>query len=86
MPTIDVNNTTLAYDEVGDPDGIPLLLSHSLFFTRRMFDPLIEQLGAGYRVVAYDHRGQGESASAPVDQLDMDTLSEDAAALIEALK
>ena len=85
MPNIDVNDTTLAYDEVGDPDGIPLLLSHSLFFTRRMFDPLIEQLGAGYRVVAYDHRGQGESAPAPVEQLDMDTLSEDAAALIEAL-
>lgn len=85
MASIDVNDTSLAYDEVGDPNGIPLLLSHSLFFTRRMFDPLIAQLGGGYRVVAYDHRGQGDSAAAPVEQLDMDTLTDDAAALVEAL-
>lgn len=85
MPTVDVNGTTLAYDEVGDAGGVPLLLSHSLFFTRRMFDPLVAELGAGYRVVTYDHRGQGESARAPLEQLDMDTLTDDAAALIEAL-
>lgn len=31
MPPLAVNATTLAYDDIGPRDGIPLLLSHSLF-------------------------------------------------------
>jgi 3-oxoadipate enol-lactonase len=50
-----------------------------------MFDALAAQLEPSYRVVRYDHRGQGASAPAPRDELDMDTLTDDAAALIEAL-
>lgn len=86
MPRIDVNGTTLAYDDLGQPDGVPVLLSHSLFFNRDMFRPLVERLAPRYRVITYDHRGQGESAPAPVDELSMETLTEDAAALIEALE
>ncbi|WP_205695485.1 alpha/beta fold hydrolase [Conexibacter sp. SYSU D00693] len=85
MPTIDVNGTTLAYDDRGPRDGVPVLLSHSLFFDRRMFTALAERLGEDLRVVAYDHRGQGESAPAPLEELSMDVLTEDAAALIRAL-
>lgn len=85
MPTIQVNDTTLAYDDIGPRDGVPLLFSHSLFFNRHMFDPLAALLSEEFRVVSYDHRGQGDSAAAPIDELDMDTLSQDAAALIEAL-
>jgi Predicted hydrolases or acyltransferases (alpha/beta hydrolase superfamily) len=85
MPTIAVNGTRLAYDDIGPRDGIPLLMSHSLFFHRGMFTELAEHFGSRYRVVTYDHRGQGESAPAPVEQLSMDVLAEDAAALIRAL-
>ena len=82
MPTIDVNGTTLGYDDTGGP-GPAVLLSHSLFFDRTMFAAQVAEFGRRYRVVTYDHRGQGESARSPV--VDMDTLAEDAATLITAL-
>lgn len=86
MPTAAINGTTLAYDEYGPKDGVGLVFSHSLFFNRGMFGDLVERFSADHRVVVYDHRGQGESAPADRDSLDMDTLAEDAAALIEYLE
>jgi len=83
LPTIDVNGTTLAYDDTGGA-GPAVVFSHSLFFNRRMFDQQVEKFARAHRVVTYDHRGQGESARDK--DLDMDTLAEDAAALIEALE
>ncbi|MBQ0985987.1 alpha/beta fold hydrolase [Streptomyces sp. F63] len=85
MPTLSVNGTTLAYEDVGPRDGIALVFSHSLFFNRTMFRHQVERFSKDYRVITYDHRGQGESASSSADTLDMETLSEDAAALVEAL-
>lgn len=86
MQQLAVNGTDLAYVDVGPRDGVPVVLSHSLFFDHRMFDDLSGRLtGAGHRVVAYDHRNQGGSAPAPRDELTMETLTEDAAALIAAL-
>jgi 3-oxoadipate enol-lactonase len=86
MAMIDVNGTTLAYDEAGPKDATAIVFSHSLFFDRHMFDYYLANFSSNYHVVSYDHRGQGESAQAPSDELDMDTLTADAAALIEALE
>lgn len=82
MPTIDVNGTTLAYDDTGG-DGPAVVFSHALYFDRAMFEAQVARFGRAYRVVTYDHRGQGASARSA--SVDMDTLTEDAAALIEAL-
>lgn len=82
MPTIDVNGTRLCYDDTGGP-GPAVLLSHSLFFDRSMFAAQVAEFGRRYRVVTYDHRGQGASARSRF--VDMDTLAGDAAALITAL-
>jgi len=82
LPTIEVNGTMLAYDDTGG-DGPAVVFSHSLFFDRTMFEAQVARFGRAYRVVTYDHRGQG--ASARSTSLDMDTLAEDAAGLIEAL-
>src|SRR5262245_60855349 len=82
LPTIDVNGTTLAYDDTGG-DGPAVVFSHALYFDRDMFSAQVARFGRAYRVVTYDHRGQG--ASARSTSVDMDTLTEDAAALIEAL-
>ncbi|MGH8965008.1 MAG: alpha/beta fold hydrolase [Actinomycetes bacterium] len=82
MPTIDVNGTTLAYDDTGG-DGPAVVFSHALYFDRAMFDAQVAAFGRAYRVVTYDHRGQGASARSA--SVDMDTLTEDAAALIGAL-
>jgi 3-oxoadipate enol-lactonase len=86
MPEINVNGTTLHYLDEGPADAPALVFSPSMFFDGRMFSAQAAAFSDRYRVVRYDHRGQGESARAPREQLDMDTLSEDAAALIEALK
>ena len=61
-----------------------MLFSHGLLYSLRMWDAQIPELRARFRCIAYDHRGQGES-EAPTTGLDMDTLTEDAVALIGAL-
>lgn len=85
MPTISVNGTTLNYLDDGPRDAPALVFSPSMFFDVRMFAAQAAALGDRYRVVRYDHRGQGDSARHPRDELDHDTLTEDVAALIEAL-
>ncbi|TQF68580.1 alpha/beta fold hydrolase [Rhodococcus spelaei] len=86
MQMATVNGTQLAYVDKGPRDGIPVVLSHSLFFDHTMFDELGERLEAHrYRVIAFDHRGQGASAPAVRDELTVDNLALDAAALIEHL-
>jgi 3-oxoadipate enol-lactonase len=82
LPSIDVNGTTLAYKDTGGP-GPAVVFSHSLFFDRTMFAAQVQRFGREFRVVTYDHRGQGKSRRS--SGLDMDTLFADAAALVEAL-
>lgn len=85
MPKIAVNGTNLHYLDEGPPDAPPILFGHSLFFSSEMFHKQAAALSGEFRVIRYDHRGQGESDPAPREQLDMDTLTDDAAALIEGL-
>lgn len=85
MPTIDVNGTTMYYEDEGPRDAPALLMSPSMFFDTRMFQAQADHFSDRYRVVRYDHRGQGQSARAARDELDYDTLTADVVALIEAL-
>lgn len=86
MPTAQINGTTLNYVDEG-PRGAPaLVMSPSMFFDVRMFRAQAAQLSDRYRVVRYDHRGQGDSRRHPREELDMDILTEDAAALIRELE
>ncbi len=85
MPDIDVNGTTLHYLDDGPGDAPALVFSPSMFFDGRMFAGQAAAFADRYRVIRYDLRGQGESARAPRERLDMDTQADDAAALIEAL-
>ena len=86
MEYLEINGGRIAYELTGPSGGEVVLLSHSLFFDHSMFAPLAERLHeAGYRTLAYDHRGQGASSRAPREQLSVDALAEDAAALIAAL-
>lgn len=85
MAMIDINDTTIHFVDEGPRDAHAIVMSPSMFFDTRMFAAQAEALSDRYRVVRYDHRGQGESARDIRAKLDMDTLSEDAAALIEAL-
>jgi 3-oxoadipate enol-lactonase len=86
MATIEVNGTTVHYVDEGPRDAPALLFSHSMFFDHRMFVAQAAAFGDRHRIVRYDLRGQGESQRHPRERLDMDTQTEDAAVLIEALK
>lgn len=73
MPTIEVNGTTLAYEDTGG-DGQAVVFTHASL-DRTVFAAQVARFGRAYRVVTYDHRADA----------DTDTLAEDLAALIEAL-
>ncbi len=88
MPTFTRDDATLHYTDTHAPDGRPeaptVFFGHGLLFSGWMFHPQIAALRNEFRCVAIDWRGQGES-SATKGGYDMDTLADDAVALIETL-
>jgi 3-oxoadipate enol-lactonase len=84
MATLNVNGTSLYYEDTGGA-GAPIVFSHGLLWDTTLFAPQVAALKNRYRCVAYDHRGQGKSADDNSRAIDMDTVTDDAAALIEAL-
>lgn len=83
MPKINVNGVNLNYEESGQGDET-IVFSHGLLWSSRMFDHQIAVLKDKYRIIAYDHRGQGQT-EVTASGYDMDTLYEDAVELIETL-
>jgi pimeloyl-ACP methyl ester carboxylesterase len=65
MPTVQVNGTSLYYEDTGS-DGPPVLLCHGVLWSTAMFAAQIAHLRNTYRCVAYDHRGQGRSERGPI--------------------
>ncbi len=82
MPYIDTNGVNLYYTDQGNgPETI--VFAHGLLWSHKMFEAQVAFLKDKYRVIAYDHRGQGQSeAKGPYD---METVAEDGAELIKAL-
>jgi pimeloyl-ACP methyl ester carboxylesterase len=84
MPKLRVNGTEIYYEDVGSgPQTI--VFAHGLLWSCRMFDAQVAALKERYRCVSFDFRGQGKT-EVTKDGYDMDTLYQDAAALIEALR
>lgn len=83
MPRISVNGAEIYYEEHGS-GAETIVFSHGLLWSGRMFDKQVAVLKKRYRVITFDHRGQGQSVVTS-DGYDMDTLSDDATALINAL-
>ncbi len=88
MPTFTRGEATVHYTDTGAapgrPDAPTIFFGHGVLFSGWMFHPQIAAFRGKYRCVAIDWRGQGDSA-ATRDGYDMDTLTEDAVALIDAL-
>jgi pimeloyl-ACP methyl ester carboxylesterase len=82
MPEIVIRGARLSYLERGQ--GSPVVFSHGFLWSGRMFDAQVAALESRFRCVAYDHRGQGKSEVAE-SGYSVDELTEDAAALIQAL-
>jgi non-heme chloroperoxidase len=86
MPTIQTSGTyptELYYYEQGQ--GKPVVLIHGWPLSHRMWESQITALSeAGYRVIAYDRRGFGQSGR-PTGGYDYDTFAADLNDLIEQL-
>lgn len=83
MPQIPVHDTRLYVEDSGGA-GPSVVFSHGVLYSCRMWDGQVSQLRSRFRCIAYDHRGQGQSA-VPAAGYDMDNVAEDAAALIRTL-
>lgn len=88
MPLIEVNGASVHVEDTGAPPDRPqaetVVFGHGLLFSGEMFAAQVERLRSRYRCVTIDWRGQGRSPAAPTGY-DMDTLTEDAAAVIRGL-
>jgi 3-oxoadipate enol-lactonase len=83
MPSIRVNGVNLFYKESGSGSEA-IVFSHGLLMDHIMFEPQRAAFEKQYRVIAYDHRAQGQSED-PGRGYDMSTLADDATMLIRAL-
>ncbi|MCH6236207.1 alpha/beta fold hydrolase [Cognataquiflexum rubidum] len=83
MPHIQLNTTKLFYIKEGEGKEV-IVFSHGLLWSHKMFQSQIDFLKQNYTVIAYDHRGQGQSevTDGPID---MDLLTLDAVELIDKL-
>ena len=63
----------------------PIVFSHGLLWSHKMYDRVIQDLKKEFRCIAYDHRGQGESAPVTTRTVPIEQITEDAIALIESL-
>ena len=84
MPRITVHGADLHYDDTAFGDATPAVFAHGLLWSGAMFDPQVEALRAERRCVRFDFRSQGRSAYSDEGN-DIDTLTDDAVAVIESL-
>jgi 3-oxoadipate enol-lactonase len=87
VPTIEVNGTTLHYVDTGPGStGETIAFSHGLLWGIELFEAQIEALRSRYRCIAWDHRGQGQSAADPDRTvIGIELVWQDAVALLEVL-
>lgn len=83
MPTLSINGAQLYYEAQGHgPETV--VFGHGLLWSGAMFGAQVATLRDRYRCITLDWRGQGQSQVTAAGY-DMDSLTEDAAALIEHL-
>jgi len=84
MAEIRIRNCSYYFEMYGQgPETI--VLSHGLLWSGEMFHKQVRHFKDKYRIVVYDHRGQGRS-EVTSGGYDMDSLYEDTVAFIEALQ
>jgi 3-oxoadipate enol-lactonase len=75
---------SLHYEALGPAEGLPIVFLHGFPFSRRMWAPQITLLRERYRVIAYDHRGHGDSGVG-TGQYFLEDFVDDLTALLDQL-
>ena len=78
-----INGAEMHVEDTGG-SGQAVVFSHGLLWSTKMWKFQVEALRGRFRCIAFDHRGQGQSEITK-DGYDMESLTLDAAALIEKL-
>lgn len=81
MPYLNVNGAAIYYEEHGNGDET-IVFAHGLLWSGQMYEAQVAALKDHYRCITFDFRGQGQS-EATATGYDMDTLAQDALALIK---
>jgi len=92
MPYITLNNAHIYYEDSAPNESRfepqyrkpVMLFAHGLLWGTPLFDKQVAYFQSKYRCIAFDFRGQGQS-EVTKDGYDMDSLADDAIALLEAL-
>ncbi|MBS0222057.1 MAG: alpha/beta hydrolase [Proteobacteria bacterium] len=71
--------------EWGEPTAAPIVMLHGIRGYARTFASLAKALAPGFRTIAYDQRGRGESDWDPAQQYYTDTYVRDLEAVVEQL-
>jgi pimeloyl-ACP methyl ester carboxylesterase len=64
MPFVTINGTRLNYQVKGE--GLPIIFIHPPLLTKAIFNYQVAQLSGSYKVITFDIRGHGHSASSVV--------------------
>jgi pimeloyl-ACP methyl ester carboxylesterase len=83
--TLSLRGIRFHYVEWGVAAGRPLVLLHGITGHARTWDHLAASLGPGWRVLALDQRGHGDSEPAPDRDYGVGAMAEDLAAFVDAL-
>jgi pimeloyl-ACP methyl ester carboxylesterase len=83
MPFLYLNGAKIHYDENGTGQEA-IVFAHGLLWSGRVFERQVSFFKERYRCITFDFRGQGKSQVTDIGY-DVDTLTEDTAALIRAL-
>ncbi|MBN9392530.1 MAG: alpha/beta hydrolase [Chloroflexi bacterium] len=85
MPKAKINGVELFWEEAGSGDDV-LLMLHGFPLDHTMWlDQMAHFSKLGWRVIAPDQRGYGQSSHDPTEDNTMDLLAQDAAALLDYL-
>jgi len=86
VPRLEINGTSIYYEDSGPGStGQTIAFSHGLLWCTELFAPQIRALRDRYRCIAWDHRGQGQSAADDRHCIGMELVWQDAVALLTAL-
>jgi pimeloyl-ACP methyl ester carboxylesterase len=84
--TADTERLRMHYLEAGPEDGIPVVLVHGNLATSRFYEHVLSGAPGGFRLIAPDMRGFGDSESLPLDATrGLRDWADDTHALVRAL-